>query len=304
MPIIASDAVWYDRQMDMQTLEPLKRLFIRQPSTNKYDYGHVLVVGGTLGMVGAPFLSARAALRVGAGLATIASSANVIDKLERKVEEVMTLRLPADNQKAAQTLHTFIDERHVKAVAIGPGLDSARTALVKRLLETLAVPVVLDAGGLRAYDNDLAALRAASRHNPKIVLSPHQGEFRRLIGRELPAGKPAVKRLLIGTARATGTSIILKGAHSLVADAKGQCYVNSSGNAGLATAGTGDVLTGMIAGLLAQAFSPFEAAVCAVYLHGLAGDLAAADNTEPGLIASDVSSYLPAALKKVQAALS
>jgi hydroxyethylthiazole kinase-like uncharacterized protein yjeF len=289
--------------MDMQEFQPLRRLFARPPAANKYDYGHVLVVGGAPGMVGAPFLSARAALRIGAGLATIASSANVIDKLERQVEEIMTLRLPAGNRQAVQALQAFIGKRKVKALAIGPGLAASRTGLVKHLLATLAVPVVLDAGGLRAYDNDLADLRAAGRHNLRIVLLPHTGEFRRLIGRELPGSRTALKQLLADTAKATGTTIILKGDRSLVVGDKGRLYVNSSGNAGLATAGTGDVLTGMVAGLLAQAFDPYEAASCAVYLHGLAGDLAAADTTEPGLIASDLIDYLPAALQKVRAAL-
>ena len=273
-----------------------KRLFDRRPDSNKYDFGHVLVVGGAPGMVGAPLLAAAAALRTGAGLVTIASGANVIDKLEKRVVEVMTRRLPDDNAKAIAELSEFITNRRVNAVAIGPGLDKTKTGLVKELVGTLQLPIVLDAGGLGAFDGGQAGLGAASRRNPSIILTPHQGEFERLTGAKLPAGRDKIRKTVVETARSTGATVILKGHRSLVAAPSGETYANSTGNPGLATAGAGDVLTGMISGLLAQGFKPFEAAKYGVYLHGLAGDQAARAKTEPGLIASDVIEAIPAAL--------
>jgi NAD(P)H-hydrate epimerase len=282
--------------MDSKDLTTLMHLFDRRPDSNKYDFGHVLVVGGAPGMVGAPLLAASAALRTGAGLATIAAAADVVDKLEKRVVEVMTLRLPEDNSEAFETLSDFIKARRVSAVAIGPGLDKARAGLVKDLMDSLRIPVVLDAGGLGAFDGDLSGLHNASRHNPSIILTPHQGEFERLTGEKLPVDREKIQKAVIDTARSTGTTVILKGYRSLVVTPTGETYTNTSGNPGLATAGTGDVLTGMVASLLAQGFNQFEAAKYGVYLHGLAGDIAAKAKTEPGLIASDVIETIPAAL--------
>jgi len=286
--------------MNKQLASVLKPLFERPHTSHKYDFGHMLVVGGAAGMVGAPFLSAQAALRTGAGLVTIASAEDVIDKLERRVEEVMTLRLLGDSAEALETLNGFITARKVNVLTIGPGLSPARHSLVRALLAKSSLPVVLDAGGLAAYDGRLAELHDVSRHNPDIILTPHPGEFARLIGKQLPGARAAVQKLLMATAQTTGTTIILKGQPTLIANAGGKTYTNHTGNPGLATAGTGDVLTGLITGLLAQGLGSFEAAACGVYLHGLAGDLAASVKTEPGLIASDVIEFIPAALQHVK----
>ena len=254
-------------------------------------------------MVGAPLLAARAALRTGAGLVTIASTTAVIEKLEKRVEEVMTLRLPEDNSQATGVIAEFIHKRQVSALVIGPGLAADRAGMVKSLVAKAQLPVVLDAGGLAAYNHELPELTAAARHNSAIVLTPHAGEFARLTGEPLPDDEAAARRAALATAQATGTTIVLKGHHSLVAGADGWTYINTTGNPGLATAGTGDVLSGIIGGLLAQQYSGFEAASAGVYLHGLAGDLAAAQTTEPGLIASDLIEFLPAALRKIKTTL-
>jgi ADP-dependent NAD(P)H-hydrate dehydratase / NAD(P)H-hydrate epimerase len=294
----APRSVCYDKAMDLSAA--LKPLFNRPAAGHKYDFGHVLVVGGAPGMVGAPLLTARAALRTGAGLVTIASLPDVIDKLEKQVEEVMTLRLPTRASMA--TLADFIAKRKVTVLAVGPGLNQTYAGLVTELLLKVRLPVVLDAGGLAAYNGRLADLReAASSHNPDIVLTPHPGEFARLIGKPLLPGGAASRKAAADTARITGTTIVLKGHRSSVAGRDGQTFVNDTGNPGLATAGSGDVLTGMIAGLCAQGLGSYEAACAGVYLHGLAGDLAAAAKTEPGLIAHDVIEFIPAALKQTQA---
>ncbi len=290
--------------MDRAGFSGLSRLFeSRRASSHKYNFGHVLVIGGAPGMVGAPLLTARAALRTGAGLVTIASSDNVVDKLEKRVEEVMTLRLPDNTAQAVKAIREFANARKVTALAIGPGLAASRIALIKALLPKLQLPTMLDAGGLDAYSGDPAALGEANSRNPDVIISPHQGEFARFVGRPLPSNRSVLKKLTAETARAARTVIILKGHRTLVIDPDGQEYDNVSGNPGLATAGTGDVLTGMVSGLLAQRFKTFEAAKYGVYLHGLAGDLAAASKTQPGLVASDIIDYIPEALKHVRKSL-
>ena len=295
------DRLCYDEKMDTPPLQVLQQLLNRQAAGHKYDFGHVLVVGGSPGMVGAPLLAARAALRTGAGLVTIAAAEPVIDKLEKRVEEVMTLRLDNVTEPALRTLTDFIDTRRVGVLAIGPGVDRDHAPLVRALLTSVRLPTVLDAGGLGAYNDDLPALQAAGGHNPYIILTPHAGEFARLTGSALPQDSAAIKQLVKDTAAASGTTIVLKGHRSLVAGG-GRFYVNATGNPGLATAGTGDVLTGIIAGLAAQGCPAFEAAAAGAYLHGLAGDLAAAAKTQPGLIASDVIECLPTALTRISTA--
>lgn len=252
----------------------------RRLESHKYDYGHVLVIGGSPGMVGAPLLVAMAALRTGAGLATIASSADVIDKLEKRVVEVMTLRI--DN---LSTIIDFVKERKVSAVAVGSGMDANQLGLVKQLLPRLTIPAIIDAGALAAHQ--LAK---------EAILTPHTGELARLVGGPLPPDAPAFVKKLAGQWQQV---VVLKGNHTSVAGPQGEWYVNHTGNPGLATAGTGDVLSGVIAGLLAQGAAPFEAAQYGVYLHGLAGDLAAQDKTQPGMVASDVIDKLPAALQSI-----
>ncbi len=280
--------------MNPQDIEGLKAIFNRNPESHKYDYGHVLVVGGSPGMVGAPLLAAMAALRSGAGLVTIASTPDVIDKLERRIKEVMALRL-----FDVKSVLDFISQRKVKVAAIGPGLNSNQSDLVRELLPHLKLPVVLDAGGLVAFDSNLSLLKEAAKNNPAIVLTPHEGELAKLLGHGVPEAKPEREALVKATAKDLGVALVLKGHHSLVAGLEGKFYVNGTGNPGLATAGTGDVLTGVIAGLLTQDLPAFEAAKYGVYLHGLAGDLASAEKSEPGMIASDVIEQIPTVVRNI-----
>jgi len=258
-----------------------KTLLERKAETHKYDYGHVLVVGGSPGMVGSPLLVAMAALRIGAGLVTIASAPDVVDKLEKRVLEVMTLRI----DKSVEPLEDFIKERKVRALAIGSGLSKNRLGFVNELLGKVDLPVVLDAGALEAHDSAKNA-----------VLTPHEGELTRLLAKPLSGDKKTLAKEL---AEQWGQVVVLKGPYTIVAGPGEQVYVNDTGNPGLATAGTGDVLSGVIAGLLSQGIEHYKAATHGAYIHGLAGDLAAADKTEAGLIASDVVEYLPNAIKKV-----
>ncbi len=271
-------------------------LLKRPADSHKYQYGHVLVVGGSPGMVGAPLLSAEAALRTGAGLVTIASAGDVTDKLERRVEEVMTLRLPGGVDEAAATIQDFIVRRKVSVLVFGPGLtpDAVAADLLGKLLQISGLPTVIDGGGLGALSGRLGLLDDAG----DVILTPHTGEFRTLTGRELPSERADLKPLAIGFAQEHRAILVLKGEPTYVAHPDGACYENTTGNPGLATAGTGDVLSGIIAGMIAQHIKPSEAAEAGVYLHGLAGDIAAAAKTQPGMTATDVIEAIPEAFRR------
>lgn len=270
----------------------IQKLLNRQENANKYDFGHLLILGGSPGMVGAPLLAGEAALRIGAGLVTVASTLDVVDKLERRVEEIMTFRI---GPRPSGEILDFISARKVTAVIIGPGLSPEFGQLVRDILPQLTLPVVLDAGGLTCFADFLDELHPAD--GGSIVITPHSGEFRKLTGKEVTTGHEPSKKILQAFSAGHKATVILKGYHSLIAHPDGKIYENTTGNPGLATAGTGDVLSGLVGGLLAQGFHPGPAAETAVYLHGLAGDLAAQDKTVAGLIASDVVENIPEALK-------
>jgi hydroxyethylthiazole kinase-like uncharacterized protein yjeF len=273
-------------------LRPLVR---RHVDSHKYDYGHVLVIGGSAGMVGAPLLTGQAALRIGAGLVTIASPAAVAGKLEERVAEIMTLALADDSAAASRELLKFIKARKVSTAVIGPGMRPALALpLLKSLLKITALPIVIDGGALAALSAKLNLL--SERSDNSVVLTPHLGEFRRLLdtpGSDIPqqAATLATKYNL---------TMVLKGHPTRIYDSA-ESYENHTGGPALATAGSGDVLAGMIGGLIAQGVTPYEAAKAAVYLHGLAGNLAAEAKTEAGVIASDIIESIPPALKSLEA---
>ncbi len=242
-------------------------------------------------MVGAPFLTASAALRVGAGLVTIASSAEVIDKLEKRVLEIMTLALPSDRLKV---MKKFIKERKVSVLVIGPGFGSGQADLIREIIQKVKLPMVIDGGGLAALQDNLGLLSSSE----DLILTPHLGEFQKFFDVKLPKNRDRLKAAAAKFASDNGVTLVLKGQPTYVAHRDGKVYINTTGGPALATAGSGDVLSGIIAGLVAQRIEQGEAAEAGVYLHGLAGDIAAKEKTEAGVIASDVIEALPGALKK------
>ena len=282
--------------------EIFKRLLVRSINSHKYDFGHVLVIGGSPGMVGAPFLAARAALRVGAGLVTIASSKEVTDKLEKRVEEIMTLTLPPTS--ALETIERFIKDRKVSVLIIGPGLKPDRELPVRELIKKIDLPMIIDGGGLGALQGRAllqgSALQRLATGKKAEILTPHLGEFQRFFKEDLPKIREGLKLIAAKFAKERGVTLVLKGHPTYVACPDGSVYENTTGNPGLATAGTGDVLSGIIAGIIAQGIEPKAATKAAVYLHGLAADLAANDKTQPSMIASDVIEYIPTALKELE----
>ncbi|MGH9466628.1 MAG: NAD(P)H-hydrate dehydratase [Terriglobales bacterium] len=272
----------------------------RALDAHKGRFGHVLVLGGSVGKSGAVALAATAALRTGAGLVTAAVPATILPLVAGARAELMTEPLPETAAGAldgaalpAEALRRLLQPATV--LALGPGLSQApeSAALARDLVAHAAIPCVLDADGLNAFAGRLAELRL-----PQGVLTPHPGEMARLFG--VPTDAVQARRLYYvqRLAAETGAIAVLKGQFTLVADPDGHAFVNPTGNPGMATAGAGDVLTGIVAGLLAQfpAAPRLQVAAAAVYLHGRAGDAAAARTGEMSLIAGDITAALPAAM--------
>ncbi len=283
----------------------LQSLPERAPSSHKGTFGHAGIIAGSVGKTGAAALTARAALRVGAGLVTVATPSSVNDILEAKLLEAMTIPLA---ETKARTLArsgldrvlTFIQAR--TAIAMGPGLSThpETVELVQSLMKHLDRPSVLDADALNALTGR-ASLLTECKTPP--ILTPHPGEMARL---EVDATTQSINADRIGTARRfaqeRGVFVVLKGARTVIARPDGLVAICPTGNPGMATAGTGDVLTGMIVGLLAQKVPVWDAACAATYFHGVAGDLAARHLGQPGMVASDLLAQIPYALQRTSTA--
>jgi NAD(P)H-hydrate epimerase len=275
------------------------RLPERPARAHKGSFGHVLVVAGSTGKTGAAALAATGALRAGAGLVTAAVPASLNPILEVKLTEAMTLPMlegltGALGEAAAESLARAAAERDALAVGPGLGTDPGSVRAVERLLHGLERPAVVDADGLNAFAGRPERLASAG---PR-VLTPHPGEMARLLGRsvrELQRDRVAAAREL---ARRASAVVVLKGARSVIAEPGGAVRINATGGPGLASGGTGDVLAGVIAALLAQRVAPFDAAALGVYLHGLAGEL----GPDAGDAAGDVAARLPEAWRRLAGA--
>lgn len=274
---------------------PLPRLQKRNPESHKGDYGRALLVGGSRGMSGSISLSGRATLRSGAGLVTLAVPDVCLDTVASFDPCYMTLGMPCDAEgrmvlAARRPLHEFAEM--ATAVGCGPGWGASESLaqLAQDLYTKLPMPAVFDADGL----NGLAAVGATlGHHQGPRILTPHPGEFDRLVG-ESSATIQDREALAIRLAGDAGVVVVLKGHRTLITDGEAQFH-NTTGNAGMATGGCGDVLTGIITALLCQGMGPLEAARLGVHVHGLAGDLAAEKLGEVSLIATDLVDHLPQA---------
>jgi NAD(P)H-hydrate epimerase len=287
----------------LEATDVARHLPPRPRLAHKGTYGHLLIVAGSLGKTGAAALAARAAVRSGAGLVTVATAASQQPIVAGLVLEAMTEALPETGShsvglKALDTVTELSTARDAVAIGPGLGLDSETQTLVRALARSLPKPMVLDADALTALAGHLDVLRGAAGAR---CLTPHPGEMARLLGStvaEVERDRLSVAR---GLATAGGAYVVLKGAASVIAAPTGEAYINPTGNPGMASGGTGDVLTGMIGAFLARGLEPAAALHIAVYLHGRAGDLAAARLGQEALIASDVIDALPEALAGVQA---
>lgn len=278
----------------------------RQAESNKSDYGRALLVGGSRGMSGAIALAGLATLRSGAGLVTLAVPTSIQNTVAALEPSYMTRALAEEaGQIAPLAADTILElAKSATAVALGPGLgrSPALTALVAKLYQEISQPIIVDADALFA----LAEHReVVMRPNGPRVLTPHPGEFARLIGKPIEAARriamaDADDRIGLATSIASEqVVVVLKGHRTVVTDgATGS--VNHTGNPGMATGGTGDVLTGVITGLICQGLSPFDGARLGVHVHGMAGDLAVQQLGSTSLIASDLIEYLPKAFCSLQ----
>lgn len=274
----------------------------REPDTHKGTYGHLLVMAGSRGKTGAAILACRAAMRVGSGLVTLAAPRSLNTIFAGSLVEVMTEPLKDNSEEEIEPLtdrgwHRLLDKKN--AFLFGPGIgvkESTRNAL-RWLLRNLDVPWVIDADGLNNLALDMERLREAK--TPPIV-TPHPGEMARLIGSDTAA----VVRDRVGVARTFARDhrcyVVLKGARTVMATMDGKVFINPTGNPGMASGGTGDVLAGMLAGLLAQRLEAEDALKLGVFLHGFVGDRAARARGEVGLIASDIIEGLPEGLRELK----
>jgi NAD(P)H-hydrate epimerase len=263
----------------------------RAADAHKNTAGHVGVIAGSPGKIGAALMVAHAALRAGAGLATIATWPEAASAIETRVREEMTARL--DRSSLAASIDAALAGKRAAVVGPGFGLDADARLAVEHVVATFAGPLVVDADALTHFAGRPEALAVAKR----AILTPHPGEAARLLGKtaaQVEDDRFAAARELGSRARAV---VVLKGAHTIVADPDGRLVVNATGNAALATAGSGDVLGG-VAGALACALDPFEAACAGVYVHGAAADAwrDANGGADRGLLASEIADLVPAAL--------
>jgi NAD(P)H-hydrate epimerase len=267
----------------------VRKLPRRKPDTHKGDYGRVLVVAGSPGMVGAAALAGRAAYRSGAGLVYHACPASIAPILSAKQDCAVVW--PFEERGAADQLFAYAARCDV--AVIGPGLSLAPPVAeaVRELVGGIEIPFVLDADGLNAFQDhpDLLAKGKGAR-----VLTPHPGEASRLLGRPIGEIQEDRRAAALELARRFMAVVVLKGHRSVVTDGS-KVFVNRTGNPGMATGGTGDVLAGVIGALLGQKLPPFHAACLGVEVHGRAGDLAARKVGEVSLMATDVLEALPEA---------
>jgi ADP-dependent NAD(P)H-hydrate dehydratase len=275
------------------------RLPSRPLDANKGTFGHVLVVAGSRGMSGAAVLCASAALRGGAGLVRLAVPEGILPIVAASNPCYTTAPLPQDEdgRLSASALPELLElVRENSVAALGPGLGRSAELgdVLAFVLEQTTTPLVLDADALNVLAGRLGALR---RHRGPLVLTPHPGEFARLLDTDIPTVQARRQKLAADFARKHDVVVVLKGHGTVVTDGR-RVYVNATGNPGMATGGTGDVLGGMVAALLGQKLETFAAAQLGTYLHGRAGDLAREQLGEVSLIASDLLDFLPHAFQE------
>jgi len=274
----------------------------RPPDAHKGDMGRVFLLAGSRELSGAAALCTNGALRVGAGLVTLGLPKSLHAPMVEKLTEAMFKVLP-QTKEGTLSVQAFPEilstiER-MDAVAIGPGLSQhpQTKALVRQLLPKITKPLVLDADGLNALAEDVGLLKKLLL---PIILTPHPGEMGRLIRQSANEVQRDRERTAVEFAKLHKVIVVLKGHGTVVASYDGAVYINETGNPGMASGGFGDVLTGMIVGLLGQKLSLYDAARLGVYLHGLAGDLAANERGDVGLLASDLLDRIPLAIRQYQ----
>jgi NAD(P)H-hydrate epimerase len=274
----------------MQLIESIPKLRPRAIDAHKGDFGKVCIIAGSVGMSGAAALAGRSALRAGAGLVRVATPKSVLPIVASIEPSFTTIALPEDSagRISAKAINTILDAvSENDAVAFGPGvgISGALQSVLDALLEQEGLRLLIDADGL----NNLTRIKDwPARLKAKLILTPHPGEMKRLWSALFREPLPSERRQQAAQlAQRTKSVVALKGAGTVVTDGE-KIYINKTGNPGMATAGSGDVLTGVITALMGQGLSNFDAAVLGVYIHGLAGDIAAEKIGQVSLMATDI----------------
>ena len=285
----------------MELIETIPKLKPRRPDAHKGDFGRICIIAGSVGMTGAAALAGRSALRAGAGLVRVATPKSALAVIA-SIEPCFTTIELSENKagqisaKAIDKILTAVEDNDVLAFGPGIGVSGDLRKILEALLKQENLSLVIDADGL----NNLSKIKDWPKLNrANLVITPHPGEMKRLwaglLREPLPAERQAQAQQL---AQSASCVVVLKGAGTVVTDG-GKLYVNETGNPGMATAGSGDVLTGVIAALIGQGLNPFDAAVLGVYVHGLAGDIAAEKTGQVSLITTDIIDALADAFMKI-----
>ena len=300
LPLDSAQAVGV-RAFTLGVDEAVAMLRGRPAEGHKGTFGRVVVVAGSTGMTGAACLAAMAALRSGVGLVTLGIPASLNDILENKLTEVMTRPLQDGGtgclqEEALDDILELVGNADVLAMGPGLGKSGGVFEVLRNILGRIDISIVLDADGLNHISRDISLL---GKHTGPVVITPHPGEMARLTGLSVAQIMESPGEVAQKFSRETGAVVLLKGATTVVCHPDGRIYFNTTGNSGMATAGSGDVLTGVIAGFIVQGYEPFDAAVLGAFVHGYAGDLAADARGQAGMVAGDILEAVPMALKKM-----
>ena len=281
----------------MQIVEQIPRLKPRKADAHKGDFGKVCIIAGSFGMSGAAALAGRSALRAGAGLVRVAVPKSVLPIVASIEPSFTTIALAEDNAgrisaKAISIILDVVADNDVLAFGPGVGISQGLHSILETLLEQEKLRLVIDADGL----NNLSRIKEwPTKLRANLILTPHPGEIKRLWSSVFREQMPSERQQQAGQlAQQTKTIVVLKGVGTVVTDGQ-KVYINKTGNPGMATAGSGDVLTGVITALMGQGLTDFDAAVLGVYIHGLAGDIAAEKTGQVSLMATDIIESLPVA---------
>ena len=286
----------------MQLIEAIPKLKPRAVDAHKGDFGKVCIIAGSMGMSGAAALAGRSALRAGAGLVRVATPKSVLPIVASIEPSFTTIPLPEDSRgrisaKAVNIILEAVGQNDVLAFGPGVGISGGLRSVLGTMFEQEGLRLVIDADGL----NNLAGMKDwPGRLKAKMIVTPHPGEMKRLWSGLFREPLPDQRQeQAVQLAQRTGTVVVLKGAGTVVTDGE-KVYVNKTGNPGMATVGSGDILTGIITALAGQGLNDFDAAVLGVYVHGLAGDIAAEKLGQVSMMTTDIIDALPDAFLKIK----
>lgn len=286
----------------LESKEIKKMLPKRKTVSNKGTHGRALLVCGSMKMIGAAVLATGGALRTGAGLVTLAFPQSAYSGIAPRLTESLLLPLDSNSEgtfaaSAVSEICNSASKSNAVLIGCGLGLNEDTTELVHKAVKEIKSPMIIDADGINALSSNIDILKEAQA---PVILTPHPGEMSRLCGKSIAEIVEDPASVAYEFAKNHNVTVVLKGANTVVCNCENAVYVNTTGNAGLARGGSGDLLAGMTVSLVAQGMKPFDASVCAVYLHGIAADMVAAKTSMRGMLPSDVLNALPALFSKFE----